>query len=99
MQQEKARDLELSELTLELKELNEEYYAAINDIVRVLISEDNAVTDRAIASVKAENGNYFALKGIRPKELDVEAFRKDKILRGVGDKPKLWLKILMRLRK
>jgi hypothetical protein len=44
---------------------------------------DASITNDAIANVKKNNSYYFTLKKVNPDTLDVEVYRKDKILRGL----------------
>lgn len=79
----KQQAAELAFLQKELSELNEDYQAALNDVIRQLTAENADVTSRAIEGVKTENKGYFALKGVNLDNLSVEDFRRDKILRGM----------------
>jgi plasmid replication initiation protein len=79
----KAKSETLAQLKTELKGLNAEYQNAINEKIREVTSVDSSITGDAIANVKKNNSYYFTLKKVNPDTLDVEIYRKDKILRGL----------------
>ena len=70
-------------MKIEAKDLKARYQEEINDKVRQLVKDDLGLTDRAVDAVKQKNTHYFTLKGVNPNDLDIEVFRKDKILRGL----------------
>ena len=79
----KERNDNLAQLKIEAKDLKARYQEEINDKVRQLVKDDLGLTDRAVDAVKQKNTHYFTLKGVNPNDLDIEVFRKDKILRGL----------------
>jgi Initiator Replication protein len=83
VQKSKEKSDYLGQLKLELKALREQYQEVVNDKIRLLTSVDDSVTQNAIENVKKNNSNYFSMKGVWADDLDVEAYRKDKILRGL----------------
>ncbi len=83
LMEQQQKDARIKELNLQIEALGEEYHSRINDVIRELTVRDNAVTERAIETVKLENKMYLAVKKVNPDELSVDEFRKDKVLRGL----------------
>lgn len=81
--EQQKKESRLKELNQQREALIEEYQSRINDVIRELTVRDNGVTEKAIEAVKFENKMYLAVKKMNPKELSVDEFRKDKILRGL----------------
>lgn len=66
-----------------LNKLNDAYAEQVTDVIRDLTVGNEAVTERAIEAVKAENKAFFKSQKIDANALTVADFRKDVVLRSL----------------
>ncbi len=81
--EQQAKENRLKELNIQREALVEEFQSRVNDVIRELTVRDIAVTEKAIEAVKLENKMYLTVKKMKPEDLSIDEFRKDKILRGL----------------
>ena len=81
--EQQAKENRLKELNIQREALIEEFQSRVNDVIRELTVRDYAVTEKAIEAVKLENKMYLTVKKMKPEDLSIDEFRKDKILRGL----------------
>ncbi len=70
-------------LQIKLNKLNDAYAEQVTDAIRDLTVGNEAVTERAIEAIKAENKAFFKSQKIDTTALTVDDFRKDTVLRSL----------------
>jgi hypothetical protein len=79
----KLKTVEKKALQAQLQMALEEYNIEINNTIRDITAQNEGITQRAIDAVIRENQAYLKVRKINVADLNVEDFRKDKILRGL----------------
>jgi plasmid replication initiation protein len=79
----KLKTQEKKALQAQLEMISEEYNTQINNTIRDITAQNESITQKAIDAVIRENQAYLKVRKINVADLNVEDFRKDKILRGL----------------